>query len=212
MTDTARRRGRPPGRTGTDLLATAREVFLEHGYGGTTMDEVAARARISKASLYRAHPSKHALYAAVVSAWAEAGRDAMRPHLERLTAGEDVREDLIALAGTMRAGILSRDVLNMRRLVTSEAERHPEVAASYLEESWNRNIGALADAFRALADRGSLRVSDPLAAADQFTWLVIGAPLNRRLLAGTDVPDGADAPVADAVDLFLAGYGTTAAG
>ncbi|PRY56040.1 TetR/AcrR family transcriptional regulator [Glycomyces artemisiae] len=211
MTDTARRRGRPPGRTGADLLATAREVFLEHGYAGTTMDEVAARAHISKASLYRAHPSKHALFAAVVRAWAEAGRDAMRPHLERLVAGDDVRADLIVLAGIMRFGILSRDVLNMRRLVTGEAERHPDVAAGYLEASWNRNIRALADAFRTLADRGALRLDDPLTAADQFTWLVIGAPLNRRLLTGTDAPDTPDSPVESAVDLFLAGYGTPAA-
>ncbi|MEU5874054.1 TetR/AcrR family transcriptional regulator [Glycomyces sp. NPDC047369] len=209
MTDTARRRGRPPGRTGTDLLATAREVFLERGYGGTTMDEVAARARISKASLYREHPSKPALFAAVVRAWAEAGRDAMRPHLERVVAGDDVRGDLAGLAEIMRAGILSRDVLNMRRLVTGEAERHPDVAARYLEESWNRNIRALADALRALADRGALRLDDPLTAADQFTWLVIGSPLNRHLLTATDDPDDPSAPVTAAVDLFLAAYGPT---
>jgi TetR/AcrR family transcriptional repressor of mexJK operon len=208
MPDTARRRGRPSGRTGADLIDTAREVLLERGYGGTTMDEVAARAHISKASLYREHPSKDALFAAVVRAWAEAGRDAMRPHLARLVDGEDLRADLIALGETMRAGILSRDVLNMRRLVASEAKRLPEVAAGYLEDSWQRNIRALADALRALQDRGLLRLRDPLAAADQLTWLVIGSPLNRCLLTGTEGAAEDAAPVADAVDLFLAGYGT----
>ncbi|GAA2124243.1 TetR/AcrR family transcriptional regulator [Glycomyces algeriensis] len=203
-----RRRGRPPGRTGADLVATAREVFLEHGYGGTTMDEVAARAQISKASLYREHQNKDALFAAVVRAWADAGRDAMRPHLERLAACRDVREGLVELAGTMRAGVLSPAVLNMRRLVTSEARRLPDVAADYLEHSWERNIRALAETLAALGDRGLLRLPDPLSAADQFTWLVIGSPLNRRLLTGSDAADAADAPVDDAVDLFLARYGT----
>ncbi|GAB3661667.1 TetR/AcrR family transcriptional regulator [Glycomyces tarimensis] len=207
MTDVARRRGRPPGRTGADLIATAREMFLEHGYSGTTMDEVAARAQISKASLYREHASKDALFAAVVRAWAEAGRDAMRPHLERLVSGDDTRGDLIVLAEVMRAGILSRDVLNMRLLVTSEARRLPHVAASYLENSWERNIHALADALQALGEQGRLNVREPLIAADQLTWLVIGSPLNRQLLTGSDDVEGRAAPVTHAVDLFLAGYG-----
>jgi hypothetical protein len=45
-------------------------------------------------------------------------------------------------------------------------------------------------------------------AADQLTWLVIGSPLNRCLLTGTEGAAEDAAPVADAVDLFLAGYGT----
>lgn len=207
MTDVARRRGRPSGQTGAALIATAREMFLEYGYGGTTMDAVAARAQISKASLYREHASKDALFAAVVRAWADAGRDAMRPHLQRLVSGDDTRGDLIAFAEVLRAGILSRDVLNMRRLVTSEARRLPHVAASYLEESWERNIRALAEALQTLGDHGRLDMRDPLIAADQFTWLVIGAPLNRQLLTDSDDAEGRAAPVANAVDLFLAGYG-----
>lgn len=199
---TMRTRGRPAGSTGEELLAIAREVFLERGYAGTSMDEVAKRARISKASLYREHASKSALYAAVVRQWAAAGRDAMRPALERLQGSADLRDGLIELAGTMRAGILSEPVLAMRRLVTAEAATSPEVAATYLAESWERNIGDLAEALRAISEAGGLRVEDPAAAAEQFTWLVVGAPLNARLLGG-----GSDAtPVARAVDLFLAGY------
>lgn len=37
----------------------------------------------------------------------------------------------------------------------------------------------LAGALSQLADRGVLRVADPDVAAEQFTWLVIAAPLNR---------------------------------
>ncbi|MQM24657.1 TetR/AcrR family transcriptional regulator [Glycomyces albidus] len=211
MTNGTRRRGRPSGKTGADLIAAAREVFLESGYAGTTMDAVAARAQISKASLYREHPSKDALFAAVVRAWTDAGRDAMRPHLQRLVDGDDTRADLIHLAEVMRRGILSRDVLNMRRLITSEAKRLPHVAAEYLEESWERNIRALADALRALGHRGRLRLDDPLVAADQLTWLVIGSPLNRLLLTDTEKTETPASPVANAVDLFLAGYGPGAA-
>jgi TetR/AcrR family transcriptional repressor of mexJK operon len=202
MTTEARVPGRPPGLTGEDLLAVARDVFLERGYGGASMEEVARRARISKASLYREHPSKSALYEAVVRHWASAGRDAMRPALERLQAADDLRQGLADLAETMRSGILSEPVLAMRRLVTAEAVTQPEVARMYLEESWNANIRNLAEALRTVAARHGLQMDEADGAAADFTWLVIGAPLNARLLAG----DVDASPVDRAVDLFLAGY------
>ena len=107
MSEQQRRRGRPAGLTEGDLLAVARALFLECGYAATTMDEIAARARISKASLYREHPSKAALFSAVVSDWAAAGRDAMRPALAQLVASTDLSADLVDLARTIRAGVLS---------------------------------------------------------------------------------------------------------
>jgi TetR/AcrR family transcriptional regulator, mexJK operon transcriptional repressor len=200
-----RRRGRPAGLTEGDLLAVARALFLENGYAATTMDEIAARARISKASLYREHPSKAALFSAVVSDWAAAGRDAMRPALAQLVDGTEIGADLLDLATTIRAGVLSPDVLGMRRLVTSEAARHPAVAALYLAESWERNIDALADAFRTLDRHGRLRIVDARVAADQFTWLTVGAALNAQLL--TPIASHETAPtVASAVELFVSGY------
>lgn len=202
MSTTARTLGRPAGSTGDDLLAVARDVFLAHGYAGASMEAVARRARISKASLYKEHPSKSALYAAVVRQWAIAGRDGMRPALERLRATDDLRRGLVELAETMRTGILSEPVLAMRRLVTAEAVAQPEVARMYLEESWNTNIRNLADTLQAMSTEHDLRIDDADAAAAEFTWLVIGAPLNARLLADTvETP-----PVDRAVDLFLARY------
>lgn len=198
------RRGRPPGKTGAELLAVARELFLERGFAASTMDEIAARARISKASLYREHPSKAGLFAAVVEQWADAGRDAVRPALDRLEAAEDVRDGLRTWAQTLRAAILAAPVMEMRRLVTAEAARLPEVGATYLHKSWIRNIGDLAATLRTLEARGLLRVPDPAAAAEQLTWLVVGAPLNARMLDATaEIPDTVDG----AVEVFLAAYG-----
>jgi AcrR family transcriptional regulator len=183
-------------------LDTAREVFLESGYAGTSMDEVARRARISKASLYREHSSKSELYAAVVRHWALAGRDAMRPALDELRASRDLKTGLVALGETMRAGILSPPVVAMRRLVIAEATAQPEVARDYLAQSWDTNIRNLAEALAELADAHGLAVDDPDALASEFTWLVVGAPLNAGLLG----VERAAPSVERAVDLFLAGY------
>jgi TetR/AcrR family transcriptional regulator, mexJK operon transcriptional repressor len=185
-------RGRPPGADDAQVLAIAREAFLANGFRGATMDAVAAGAHISKQSLYRAYPSKDALYAAVVRDWVEQGHDAMRPHVAALVETADVRAGLLRLAAILQAGILGRPVLQMRSLVAAEAERFPEVAAEYLERSWARNLDMLAAGLATLAERGLLRVEDPALAAEQLTWLVLAAPLNRLTLQAGAQPYEAD--------------------
>ncbi|WP_322921218.1 TetR/AcrR family transcriptional regulator [Nocardioides renjunii] len=209
MEASTRRRGRPSGSQGDDLLSVARAVMLERGLDGATVSEVAARARISKSSLYREHASKDELYSAVVRDWAARGRGAMRPALDALLAADDVRAGLLALARTVQAGVLAPDVVRMRRLVAAESLRFPEVAAGYVADSWDANIADLAEALRELDRRGALSIDDPATAAHQITWLAVGEHLNARTLqAGATEVDPADlaAVAVSAVDTFLARY------
>ena len=199
------RLGRPGGLSGSALLSVARDLMLDRGLAATSMDEIAHRAHISKSTLYRAHPSKSALFAAVVGEWVTAGRDSMRPALDHLVASPDPRAGLLELADTMRRGILSQPVLRMRRLVTSEADAYPEVAAAYLRDSWDANIANLAEALKQMTKDGRISAPDPQAAAEHLTWLVIGAPLNALLLTDEDRVNLR--PADAAIDLFLAGYG-----
>jgi AcrR family transcriptional regulator len=64
-------RGRPrtdPALRRTHIIETAEHVFVEDGYTHSTMEHVASRAFISKATLYAAFPNKRDLFAAVVEA------------------------------------------------------------------------------------------------------------------------------------------------
>ena len=204
--------GRPRGSDGTELLDIARESFLAEGFAGTTMDAIATRARISKSSLYRDHPSKDALYAAVVADWVRRGRDAMRPHVEQLLAADDPAAGLLQFARALQNGILSTPVLRMRALVAAESQRFPDVGRAYVEQSWNRNMRMLADAIAELQRRNVLRPADPLTAAQQFTWLAIAEPLNEWELLGEnrDTDPVRLARLAEsAVAMFVARYGSS---
>ncbi|HEY1178210.1 MAG TPA: TetR/AcrR family transcriptional regulator [Phytomonospora sp.] len=201
-----RTRGRPGGSTGAELLAIARQVFLANGYPGATMDAVAAGARISKQTLYRQYASKELLYAAVVRDWVDRGHDAMRPHVQALLDAPDTAEGLLGLVRVMQAGILSPPVLQMRNLVATESERFPDVAADYLERSWRGNQRRLADALRTLTARGALRAGEPGVAAEQLTWLAVGAPLNHLALSGKPGGD-LDAIAVEAVATFMSRFG-----
>ncbi|MBW1641049.1 TetR/AcrR family transcriptional regulator [Microbacterium resistens] len=205
-----RRRGRPGGLTGPELLAVARDIFLREGYAATTMDAVAAGARISKQTLYRQHGTKEDLFSAVVADWVDRGRDAMKPHRERLLTGGDPRAALLDLATALQNGVLSDPVVRMRSLVISGAERLPAVAGDYVRRSWDRNESLLADALADLDARGVLDVPDPRTAARQFTWLVVGTPLDRATLtagAARLSPEDLSVLAREGVETFLARYG-----
>ena len=207
-----RRRGRPAGLQGGELLAVARRAFLDLGLAGTTMNEVARRAGISKASLYREYASKDSLFAAIVLDWTARGRDAMRPALDALLTADDIVDGLTTLTHTIQAGVLDEDVLRMRRLVAAESDRFPDVAAEYLAGSWDSNIAALAETLAELDRRETLVVDDPQAAAEQLTWLAVGGPLNRQTLgAGRVASEHLTRTGIDAVTTFLHRYGAVAA-
>jgi TetR/AcrR family transcriptional repressor of mexJK operon len=210
MSPTSARRGRPRGSGASELLSIARRMFIAHGYRGTTMDAVAAQAHISKQSLYRDYPSKDALYSAVVRDWVDRGYDAMRPHTTALAKTRQARQGLLGLARALQAGLLSPPVLQMRTLIAAEAQRFPDVAADYVTRSWTRNLHMLAEALGALTARGLLRIDDPDLAAEQLTWLVVAAPLNRLTLQAGAHPYAADeleSLATQGVATFLSRYG-----
>lgn len=209
MSPTSARRGRPRGSDLPQLLSIARQAFVTHGYRGTTMDAVAAHAHISKQSLYREYPSKDALYAAVVRDWVERGHNAMHPHATALSQAVDARQGLLRLARVLQDGLLSPAVLQMRTLIAAEAQRFPDVASDYLTHSWARNLRLLADALGALNARGLLHIEDPDIAAEQLTWLVVAAPLNRLTLQAGANPysdDELGAVATQGVTTFLSRY------
>lgn len=207
---TSARRGRPRGSEAPELLAIARQMFIARGYRGMTMDAVAAQAHISKQSLYRDYPSKDALYSAVVRDWVDRGYDAMRPHTIALAETHEAHQGLLGLARVLQAGLLSPPVLQMRTLIAAEARRFPDVAADYVTRSWTRNIRMLAEALSALTARGLLRTDDPDLAAEQLTWLVVAAPLNRLTLQAGAHPyrnDELQAIATQGVATFMSRYG-----
>lgn len=65
-----RSRGRPklttPAEQHAKIVEATRQLFLTQGYGGTTMNEVAAHCRVSKRTLYELFPSKTDLLGAII--------------------------------------------------------------------------------------------------------------------------------------------------
>lgn len=167
------------------IIEAATTVFLQKGYLGTSMDEVAALAAVSKQTVYRHFADKQRLFAEIVSGTVDEVSDPVLDAVLQLDPSGDVEADLRALARRQLAMVMQPRLLQLRRLVIAEADRFPELGRIFHERGPERTIRALATIFERLAGQGLLTIDDPQLAAAHFNWLVMSIPLNRVMLRGT---------------------------
>lgn len=208
MPTTPKRTRAPRLASGGAIREAAAALFLEKGYAGASMDDIAARAGVSKQTIYTHFASKDELFEDLVLA--NAGRveefvTAMRLAAE---AAPDARSGLRAIAGLYAAFVIRPEVLRLRRLVLGEAGRFPELARRYYEAVPARAYAALAGLIDGFAERGELHVEDTLLAAHHFAWLTLGLPLDQSLFDPQRLPSAKelDRLAGAAVDVFLAAY------
>jgi len=176
------------------ILSAGRDLFLSNGYQGTSVDQIAASAEVSKQTVYKHFGDKHELLLSIVN---EALDGTVTPFLERIAAlaeTTDVQSDLTALAADYLRAVLQEPVVQLRRLVVGEANRVPELAQLYYNQAPARTLAALADCFAALHGRGLLHIPEPAVAAEHFAFLIVGRSIDQALfyggpqvLAGIDV-------------------------
>jgi TetR/AcrR family transcriptional regulator, mexJK operon transcriptional repressor len=194
------------------ILTAATEVFRQHGYLGASMDEVAARAAVSKQTVYKQFEDKEHLFAEIILGTTVQVVDGLaRAYANTLEGATDVRQALGDLARHLLDNLTQPDVLQLRRLVLAEADRFPAVSAAWFEDGFHRSLVLLGESMTRLADRGMLReLPDPTLAAYQFAGLVMYKPMNQVMFAGAGAQPTADEVehLADrAAEVFLAAYG-----
>ena len=168
------------------ILEAATGVFLRNGYVGTSMDEIAARAGVSKQTVYRHFADKEGLFTALVLSTIDQVGLPFYEELPALEDTEDLERDLRELARRLVGVVMQPRLLQLRRLVIAEAGRFPALGRRYYERGPGRTAKTLAASFERLAERGLLTLDDPLTAASHFNWLVLSIPLNEVMLSGED--------------------------
>lgn len=203
---------RPEGRSARKrraILEASTALFLVNGYRGTSMDEIAALAGVSKQTVYKHFADKESLFSEIVTSTVEEVAEPIQAEVLELHDSGDVEADLRGLARQLLGKVMQPRILQLRRLVIGEAGRFPELGRTFYEQGPGRTIAALATVFERLSDRGVLQQGDPLLAAAHFNWLVMSIPLNRAMLLGEDEPPASAElnQYADAgVRAFLAAY------
>ena len=171
----SRGRGRP--KTSPDeiqreaIVACGQKLFLEKGYGNATTDDLAARCRISKHTLYRLFPGKAAVFAAVV--------EAHRQHWLNVEAGEDESLKLDeALARIFQIDISTEsdmERLALLRLMVLEAQFFPELTDILKQCGTDVSRQKLAGWLVRQAAHGRIIVENPEELAQMLMDMICGA-------------------------------------
>jgi AcrR family transcriptional regulator len=192
------RRGRPRSEVVHHaILEATRDLLIENGYAGLSMDRVAARAGVGKQTVYRRWPSKAPLVT-------DAILDSARPTGVALPPDTgDVHRDLREwLHGQVDFLAVPRNASLVRALAAAAADDPDDAAALYRQLTGPGRDGLLTR-LRAAVDAGQVRAESDLdAVADALTGAIL-----FQVLAGDAA--GTSRPRADGLlDVIMSGVST----
>ena len=189
---------------GERILEAATALFLVHGYGATSIEQVARRARVSKRTFYHRFDDKAALFAAVVHRIVDSLRPAGgAPSFE----GLDFPGTLRQIAELILQASLSAQGVALHRLIVGESARFPQLAAVVNKDgSSEEAVGLIAELLGREARAGRIKLKKPDFAARQFLHMIIAVPQRRAMglgppMSATEVREWPR----DVVELFLQG-------
>jgi TetR/AcrR family transcriptional repressor of mexJK operon len=186
------------------IVGAAQGAFLEAGYGAASMEAIAARAGVSKQTLYNHFGSKDDLFGAVIRDRCHELMQTLRSEQGPTGAPEFVLHEL-ALAFAKK--MLAPDTLALYRTLVEESGRSPELTRIYYESGPDFAVRTLADYLRAQTRAGVLCVDKPRIAAEQF-FAMLAAHLRLKALLGLERRPSArkvTACVDNAIKIFLRG-------
>jgi AcrR family transcriptional regulator len=184
------RLGRPPralaGAVEERILDAAKKVFLERGFEGASIDEIAEVARAGKPTIYARFPGKETLFAAVM---ARKVRENTSSFESIAPTGVTPEERLASIATAILHKVLAVETVGLCRATVAEAPRFPDLAASVHRMAHQRTSEAVAELLGELPEFNNLMAfaADRRGAtAHQFIELIV-LPMMMRALFGEDL-------------------------
>jgi AcrR family transcriptional regulator len=169
-----------------EIVQAAMAVFAEKGFAAAKLDEIAARAGVSKGALYLYFATKEDLFRAVV-------HDAISPNM---TMVKTLIADhpgpfatLIRAIGERVATLVTTTPLGgVAKMVISESGNFPELARLWYDELVSQLIAAVAAAIEAAQARGEVKPGDPRIYALQLAAPLLMAVLWRETFTPLGAP------------------------
>ena len=177
------RRGRPKaeerGLSADRVLDAATALFLEQGFGRTTLDQVSERSRTGKSTLYGRYANKEALFAAVVTR----SIDAMFDDLAAAPSDGNLHDRLHHAGRELARVMLDTRCVALMRITAAEAGNFPALATLGYQRSFDGAAQFVAQAI--IGPDGCGSIERVLPTACRFVELVL-QPISFRAIFGTD--------------------------
>ena len=174
---------RPPGRPRSPeadraILRAAVDLLADEGYGGVTMEGVAARAGVGKATVYRRWPCKSALVVDAVTACRESG--------SQPPDTGSTRDDLLVFVRGFMHHLRTSDAGRVMPALVAELSRNPELAEEFREGFVQPRRAKVLEAVRRGVERGEVR---PDVDAELIADGVVALLMHRFLVTGMEIDD-----------------------
>jgi AcrR family transcriptional regulator len=187
------------------ILEGARKVFMDLGFDGASMGEIARIAGVSKGTLYVYFTDKFRLFEAIVeeeTVHRGASNFSFDPTRDAATVLYEFGTAWIAVVCRPGGGSAIRTVMAI-------AERMPEVGRRYYDCVIEGTIGRLAAYLQARVDAKELAIDDCHLAASQFQLMCQATLFLPFIFQGAPAPspDEVHKVVKSAVGMFLTTYG-----
>ena len=187
------------------ILAAAKRLFVQQGFEGVSMDQIAGEAGVSKLTVYSHFGDKEGLFAEAVRAHCE---DNMPTALFEPEPDVPLRERLSDIGRAFFAMIMTPEAIAVHRILCTPQLASSELSTMFFEAGPQR----VQRSFSALLERriaaGELDIEDPVRAAGHFFTLLKGEPHAQAVFGYccSGSPDTPDAHIASVVDMFLRAY------
>lgn len=197
-------RTRRPDDRPAEILAAALDLFAEKGFSATRMEDVAARAGLSKAGVYLYFKDKMALLQALVGEMAGANVAVARGIAE---AHEGPIGPLIAtVLGFMARQLHETRFPDLLKVVISESRAHPDIGRLYLDSVIRQGLPIFEGLIQRGIEGGEFRAVDPALTVKAMIAPMLLAAIWKTVLQ----PIGAEqldieALATQHIDIFLKG-------
>lgn len=156
------------GRKFDQVLAGARDIFMSQGFEGASVDEIAKKAGVSKATLYSYFPDKKLLFMEVAKAECKRQADEILAD----TSDEDPLEVvLLEIANRFVSFITSDFGQRVFRICVAESDRFPELGRAFYESGPMLMRSHMIQLLQCAHEQGEVDVQDFELASDQFSEL-----------------------------------------
>ncbi|MEO5755425.1 MAG: TetR/AcrR family transcriptional regulator [Mesorhizobium sp.] len=171
-----------------EIIQAATAAFVRGGYDGTSMEEIATKAGVSKQTVYKHFTDKETLFGDVVRSSAAQANDAIELVTRLLSDTEFTAGGLQQLARRLMTTLMDEERLKLRRLIIANADRMPQLGRDWYEKGFERMLATMASCFQKLTSRGLLQTSDPHLAASHFFGMLLWIPMNEAMFTGNRNP------------------------
>jgi AcrR family transcriptional regulator len=158
-----------------EVLDAALDLFIENGFAATRVEDIAARAGLSKGAVYLYFPSKEAVLEGIVRRAIVPIASSALSFVENYAG--DPRTPITLALKTVAARLADPKIMAIPKLMMREMINFPEFALMYRREVLDHVIPAIVELLRTGIAEGYLRAVDP-----ELTVRTIVGPILMHVL------------------------------